>query len=133
MHEYGIDFQSHSCSHPFFSSLTRESVYRALSESKAKLEKMLHKRIDCFAYPYGDYDHPCLEAALRETGYAMAFCDQWALARNKVNSKYQVNRIPIGNDADPAYVKLCLSAAFPWYRSFASLGKRVMEGPIRQS
>ena len=126
MHEYGIDFQSHSCSHPFFSNLTPQAARRELAESKAQLEQRLNKTVGCFAYPYGDYGLPDLKRILQDTGYAMAFCDDWRAARDKDADPYEMNRIPIGNEADPAYLRLCFSAGLAWYRSLASLGKRFM-------
>lgn len=126
MHEYGIDFQSHSCTHAFFSNLTAQSVGRELEGSKAELEKRLCKKVECFAYPYGDYGHPGLKAALRETGYTLAFCDTWQASREKANDRYEINRVPVGNDADTTYLRLCFSAGFRWYRSLASLARRVV-------
>ncbi|MBN2132820.1 MAG: polysaccharide deacetylase family protein [Sedimentisphaerales bacterium] len=125
MHRHGIDFQSHSCSHPFLSDLTPRSVRREVAESKAALEAKLGRAIECFAYPYGDYNHPGLKTALPEAGYAAAFCDDWSAARDKAGDPYETNRIPIGNRADAAYLRLCFSAGFPLYCSLASLGRRL--------
>jgi len=125
MHRYGIDFQSHSCSHPFLSDLAPPAVQREIRDSKAALEAKLGGAIQCFAYPYGDYNQPCLQAALQETGYAMAFCDNWSAARNKTQDPYETNRIPIGNEADAVYLRLCFSPGFPWYRCLAALGRRL--------
>ena len=125
MHRCGIDFQSHSCSHPFLSDLTPQSVRQEVADSKATLEARLGQAIECFAYPYGDYNHPCLKTALQETGYAAAFCDSWSPPRDKAGDPYESNRIPIGNQAGAAYLRLCFSAGFSWYRSLASLGRRL--------
>jgi len=124
MNEYGIDFQSHSCSHPFFSKLDRREVMKELKDSKATLEARLQNKVQSFAYPYGDYGHPYLRTALRETGYAMAFCDSWSPSRDKVGDMYEVNRIPIGNNTVGSYLELCFLAGFQWYRSLASFVKR---------
>jgi peptidoglycan/xylan/chitin deacetylase (PgdA/CDA1 family) len=123
MHAYGIDFQSHSWSHPFFSNLTPQAARWELAESKAQLEQRLGKPVGCFAYPYGDHGLPGLKNIIRETGYRAAFCDDWAPARDKDADPYEMNRIPVGNEADPAYLRLCFSAGFPWYRSLAAVGK----------
>jgi len=125
MHHYGIDFQSHSCSHPFLSDLAPSAVRQEIRDSKTALEAKLGKVIQCFAYPYGDYNQPCLQAALQRAGYSMAFCDNWSVARDKTGDPYETNRIPIGNEADAVYLRLCFSAGFPWYRCLASLGRRL--------
>jgi peptidoglycan/xylan/chitin deacetylase (PgdA/CDA1 family) len=124
MHAYGIDFQSHSCTHPFFSTLDLPTIQRELEDSKAEIEERLHKTVHCIAYPYGDYHHPHLKNALERMGYTTAFCDDWTPERHKACNPYEVNRIPVGNDADPTYLRLCFSASFPWYRSLASFGRR---------
>jgi len=124
MNEYGIDFQSHSCSHPFFSKLDRRQVFRELKDSKATLEARLQNKVQSFAYPYGDYSHLYLRTALRETGYTLAFCDSWSPSRDKVGDMYEVNRIPIGNDTVGPYLELCFSVGFQWYRCLASFVKR---------
>jgi len=124
MNEYGIDFQSHSCSHTFFSKLDQQQISRELKDSKATLESRLQNNVQSFAYPYGDYDHSYLRTALRETKYAMAFCDSWSPSRDRVGDMYEVNRIPIGNETIGSYLELCFSAGFHWYRSIASFAKR---------
>ena len=54
MSKAGVEFGSHSISHPCLSSLHGEALRYEVAGSKEILERRLGKRIDCFCYPYGD-------------------------------------------------------------------------------
>ena len=68
MARHGNEIQSHSHSHPFLSSLTREEVLDELGQSRDILEQGLGHRVDRIACPGGRYNSTVLDAA-REAGY----------------------------------------------------------------
>jgi peptidoglycan/xylan/chitin deacetylase (PgdA/CDA1 family) len=80
MSDAGVDFQSHSLSHPF---LTRrrhteldERAYsawleRELIDSKRMIERATGKPVLFLAYPFGDYDHYLVDSVGR-AGYGAA-------------------------------------------------------------
>ncbi len=64
----GIEFGSHSKTHPFLSTLPQEEIYREIRDSKAYLEEELQLPVEFFCYPFGDYDTRVIDA-VRESGY----------------------------------------------------------------
>lgn len=56
MHEYGIEFGSHTATHPVLSRLDESALYEELSESKNVLEAMLSSPCKTIAYPVGGRD-----------------------------------------------------------------------------
>jgi peptidoglycan/xylan/chitin deacetylase (PgdA/CDA1 family) len=49
----GIEFGSHSRSHPAFSALTDEEAYEEALASRHEIERQIGHSINAFAYPYG--------------------------------------------------------------------------------
>jgi peptidoglycan/xylan/chitin deacetylase (PgdA/CDA1 family) len=64
----GIEFGSHSMTHPFLTKQKPGGLTWELETSKALLEKHTGKTVNILAYPYGFYDDRVLEAT-REAGY----------------------------------------------------------------
>lgn len=63
--EYGIDFGSHTRTHPDLTKLPLELIEAELSESKASIEDALGSKVDTFAYPFGKCDPAVREAAVK--------------------------------------------------------------------
>lgn len=68
----GMDIESHTVNHEHLNQLSYENQVKTLKESKDFLEKSLNKKIQYFAYPYGEFTEETL-TAVKETGYKMAF------------------------------------------------------------
>jgi peptidoglycan/xylan/chitin deacetylase (PgdA/CDA1 family) len=91
----GIEFGSHTRSHPYLSSLRGDALHSEIDESKKAIEERLGKEVDCFCYPYGDagaYNQEVLEE-VRKAGYKAACTAQWG-ARAFANGcdEYQLRR-----------------------------------------
>jgi GT2 family glycosyltransferase/peptidoglycan/xylan/chitin deacetylase (PgdA/CDA1 family) len=93
MNRHGVQFGSHSLTHPFLPQLSDSQLRREVADSKSRLEDLLGSEVTCFAYPYGDVDAR-VRAAVVEAGYRFAFttnpgCNLWddpfALNRTEVN------------------------------------------------
>ncbi len=54
MADAGISFGSHTSTHPVLSVLDYEKAEREIASSKKNIEIKLNKKIDLFAYPYGN-------------------------------------------------------------------------------
>lgn len=79
MHAQGIDFGSHTVSHPILSRIPADELLREIRESKRQLSERLGSPITTFAYPNGhaaDYNNE-VKAALREAGYSCAVTSRW--------------------------------------------------------
>jgi peptidoglycan/xylan/chitin deacetylase (PgdA/CDA1 family) len=74
MHQAGIEFGSHTVSHPILSQIPKASVLWEVCESKRHLSEQLGVPVSSFAYPNGsaaDYNND-VKDALRASGYAYA-------------------------------------------------------------
>ena len=56
MADAGISFGSHTSTHPVLSTLNYEKAKKEIVNSKQNIEVELNKKINLFAYPYGDRD-----------------------------------------------------------------------------
>lgn len=62
---------SHTVTHPLLSGLNAEQQFLELTESKKKLEHLIHKEIHHFAYPFGNNNDDSVWAA-QKAGYKTA-------------------------------------------------------------
>lgn len=72
MQKHGVEFGSHTLTHPFLPDVSQEQLRSEVSDSKRRLEDMLGAEITTFAYPYGGVDRR-VRAAVAEAGYKAAF------------------------------------------------------------
>lgn len=63
LRDSGIDFGSHTQSHPRLSGLSIERVRNEMLQSKHEIERALDETVGLFAYPYGDYNEAVKEVA----------------------------------------------------------------------
>ena len=68
----GIEFGSHTASHPLLTTLPPERQYDELLASKQHLENVIGGPVTCVAYPGGDFD-PSTEQIAVQAGYTLAF------------------------------------------------------------
>ncbi len=92
MSDYGIDFESHTCSHPYLSRLSREEMKNELLESKTVIESQLNKQVTFFCHPYGDSSRETQDA-VRECGYVGAFGGLDYSLRNTIEDVYNLSRV----------------------------------------
>ena len=72
MRQHGIEFGSHTLSHPHMAFLPLEQAYQEMAESKQILEQRLGEPIHHFAFPAGSYTNELIEMA-RQVGYTSLF------------------------------------------------------------
>lgn len=70
-YRHGIQFGSHSLTHPWLTRLSDAELRREVRDSKYRLENLLGSEVSCFAYPYGDVDAR-VRGAVAEAGYKIA-------------------------------------------------------------
>ena len=70
LNESGIDFGSHTRSHPDLKKLPAEKVKKEVVESKLAIEEALGCEVTTFAYPYGSYNAAVKRAAEETFGSA---------------------------------------------------------------
>ena len=88
-----VEVGSHTVSHPMLSTLPTAAQAEEISQSKARLEEILGRRVTSFAYPYGGRSNYTEEtvAAVRQAGFDCACAafpgiigratDRWQLPR----------------------------------------------------
>lgn len=68
LQEQGVEFGSHSASHPYFTALSHEELVRECVRSRTILERELGAPVLAIAYPYGDVD-PVVQHLVGACGY----------------------------------------------------------------
>jgi len=101
----GIDFVSHTVSHPSLASLTPQSARAELADSRRALEEGLGRPVQFFVYPYGepftrgsaDTQRMIVELLAQE-GYVGALKTSSGppyISLQKAGAPYELNRIPV--------------------------------------
>ncbi len=72
MQRYGVEFGSHSLTHPWLPGVPDAQLRREVSDSKRRLEDLLGVEVKSFAFPYGGVDQR-VRSAVAEAGYQLAF------------------------------------------------------------
>ncbi len=72
MDRAGIQFGSHTMTHPRLASLQRSDAEREIAGSKTAIEEMLGRGIVSFSYPYSSF-HDGVKQIVRDAGYRYAF------------------------------------------------------------
>jgi peptidoglycan/xylan/chitin deacetylase (PgdA/CDA1 family) len=71
LHEAGISFGSHTCTHPRLLCLSDEQIWHELAASKECLEAKLGQEVPLLAYPYGESNDKSQRMAM-QAGYKAA-------------------------------------------------------------
>jgi peptidoglycan/xylan/chitin deacetylase (PgdA/CDA1 family) len=72
MQRYGVEFGSHTLTHPHLTGQGHRELVRELRDSKDRLEDLLGAEVRAFAYPYGAVDRR-VRSYVAEAGYKLAF------------------------------------------------------------
>jgi peptidoglycan/xylan/chitin deacetylase (PgdA/CDA1 family) len=71
MYEHGIEFGSHTLTHPMLSQVPLDQVRREVAESKRVIEDRLGTEVRFFCYPRGDFS-AAVQQVVQEEGYQAA-------------------------------------------------------------
>ncbi|MGH4121983.1 MAG: polysaccharide deacetylase family protein [Clostridium sp.] len=91
MDSSNLRVESHTASHEHLDKISYSNNIKTMKSSKAKLEKILNRKINYIAYPYGGYTEGTIKAA-KESGYTLAFSTDMSWI-NKNNNIYSLGRI----------------------------------------
>lgn len=72
MQRYGVDFGSHTLTHPWLPDVSDDQLHREVRDSKHRLEDLLGVEVASFAYPRGGVDMR-VRSAVAAAGYKAAF------------------------------------------------------------
>jgi len=115
MKKGGMEFGSHSMSHPILSRITKDRLREEVMGSKILLESMIEDEICAFAYPAGgkkEYFGEREKDAVKEAGYSFGVSYINGLENVKKMDNYAVKRVRISSYVDLPLFKMGLS--FPW-------------------
>jgi peptidoglycan/xylan/chitin deacetylase (PgdA/CDA1 family) len=128
MRKAGIQFGSHTVSHPQLAELPRVEVMRELAVSKAEIERHLGESVVAFAYPH---DFPQANSAsaaefrdlLIKAGYACCVTNELGRVKSG-DDLYRLKRMPINALDAPALFLAKLEGGYDWLaRARALLNK----------
>lgn len=113
MKNYGIEFGSHSNTHPKLTEISIDEVTREISDSKKILEKNLETSVLSFAYPYGKCNE-CIKELAKQVGYkyAVATDSGGMTIEDDQFQIYRVNVFP-----NESYFSLYKKTS-SWYRKY---------------
>ncbi len=104
LHREGVEFGSHSTSHPRLTRVPLRVVEDELRQSRRILEDRLATAVHSFAYPYGAWNSS-VEKLVEETGYGLA-CSMLPGNLHARRQRFRLKRIAVAESISvPQYAK----------------------------
>lgn len=127
MDREGIDFGSHTMTHPLLENMNEREIQREIQLSKKNIEKKLCKIIDKFSYPYAFPDNnkefiSFFKRKLIECGYKIGVTTRLGTNTEKENA-FVLKRLPINDADDLNFFKAKLTGGYDWLYLFQYLYK----------
>jgi peptidoglycan/xylan/chitin deacetylase (PgdA/CDA1 family) len=97
MSDYGIEIGSHTVTHPYLTSLTRDQLEYELGESKKEIEKHTGRSVRSIAYPAGVYDEEVVEC-VKECGYQFGLSYEHGVGKLTKDDPFSIPRIHVETD-----------------------------------
>ena len=100
MSEGGVEFGSHTVTHPVLANVNADRLAVELRESKATIERETGKEAIAFAYPVGrsvNFTAAAMEA-VKEAGYSFAVSYEEGVADRRASNRYALPRIHVESD-----------------------------------
>jgi peptidoglycan/xylan/chitin deacetylase (PgdA/CDA1 family) len=113
----GVEFGSHTVTHPIVSRISLDELEREIGDSRARIQAELRSDCPLFAYPNGsraDFG-PREKQALRAAGYHAAVSLQGTLNRARPDL-FEIDRVNVGRDLDPPMFDAAVSGVLGWAR-----------------
>ncbi len=121
MRDWGIEFGSHTLTHPDLTRLPLERISAEILTSKAMIENILGQPVKSFAAPFGRYDNRCLEI-IREN-FACACTDTLGFV-NLRSDLHGLERIDTYYLRTERLFDMVLTPLFPWYIMARSIPRK---------
>lgn len=129
LHRHGIEFGSHTVTHPKLVRLPFEEIEQELQNSRTEIEQQLSARVSTFCFPYA---FPQSNAAfvdrfteiLGRSGYTC--CATTEIGRVKhMSNPFRLKRLPVNSLDDVPLLAAKLEGSYDWLNWPQSLAKRV--------
>ncbi|MFK5947648.1 MAG: polysaccharide deacetylase family protein [Methylococcales bacterium] len=97
MSDNGIEFGSHTMSHPILSRLTNEELLIEISKSKSDIESKLNKTVDTIAYPVGGTDEYSDDVinCCKKSGYRLGISYVSGIEPLDIPDLFQIKRLHV--------------------------------------
>lgn len=118
-----ITIGSHTVSHILLTEVDENTVLREITESKKKLEELLHKKITLISVPYGTFNRKFTDL-FKEAGYQRVFLNIPTFPTTK-NNLYVMGRMAVSLDDWQIEYRLKLLGAYQWLPFAISLKKKL--------
>jgi peptidoglycan/xylan/chitin deacetylase (PgdA/CDA1 family) len=107
MKENGIEFGSHTCSHPILSRLSGERLRQEIGESKKQIEKRVMSKVKSFCIPHGtpeDYNGEVIDT-IKESGYSCAVTTVPGFNPGNSPNLFELKRISVNGKEKKKIIK----------------------------
>jgi peptidoglycan/xylan/chitin deacetylase (PgdA/CDA1 family) len=105
-----IELGAHTMHHVWLKDMTSFLAEREISQSKYKLEDLIHKPVVSFAYPYGAFDNSAIDLA-KKAGFVTAVSTIGGIEASK-NNRYFLYRIRPGYMTGPVLTNYVINPPF---------------------
>jgi peptidoglycan/xylan/chitin deacetylase (PgdA/CDA1 family) len=114
---------SHTRTHPRLTELSDAAARAELEGSREDLERELGRRVEVFAFPYGDHDERIV-GLCKEAGYRRVFdIDPGVTAL--LPQEYVIPRVPVSAADSILEFRLKLLGAYSWMSRVSALKRRI--------
>lgn len=126
----GIEFGSHTVSHPQLHDLPEAAIRAELSDSRTMIEDRLGVGISSFSYPFAvpQTDAPFIKTVRRllvESGYRQGVCTKVGRCHSG-SDLLMLERIPVNGEDDLRFFQAKLAGAYDWVGWAQTLAKRAI-------
>lgn len=126
---HGIDFGSHTVTHPQLRQLSAPDIRREIADSRQTIEEKLGGAVDSFAYPYAfpqaDTDFTkMLRDGLHQAGYENGVCTIIGRA-NRGSEPLFMERLPVNSCDDIALFAAKLGGGYDWVAKSQYISKKI--------
>jgi len=117
----GVEFGSHTVTHPQLRSVSTEQMRAEVGRSKHEIEDKLGERVEAFAYPnaFPETDRRFVEIlrrALQESEYRSGVTTIIGRSRSS-DPPFFMRRLPVNSDDDPQFFQAKLEGGYDWLRT----------------
>ena len=123
MHAHGIEFGSHTLSHPMLSQVPLVDARREIAESRRVIEERLGARATLFCYPRGDFNDT-VKRVVQEEGYVAA-CTTRPGVNDWRTDRFALRRTYISDRDTPSEFSKKVAGAYDLLQQAAQVWRRV--------
>lgn len=116
----GIEFGSHTVTHPQLKTLQEKEIQYELQASKDSIEQQLGRSVTSFAYPYAFPETDSsfigvLRRSLLASGYSNGVCT--VIGTNTADDELLLRRLPVNDCDHPNLLRAKLEGGYDWLRT----------------